>query len=305
MMERLDTTHAPNVGRTNTKQQSNFSITLEAIETFKQAMFDNGITPPESIIADGVLHRFKIDGKLNGAYVLHLDGKPAGYFEDFKQGIKQTWKSEGQHKRLSDNERRAFKVLAAKQAHDRRIAEVNRHNQAAIKAGFIWHNSLDAPGNHPYLIRKQIKPHGVHVYKQALVIPIFSHESQLVNLQFIDAEGNKRFLSGGKKKGCFFNFGTEKTHRILIAEGFATGASLFENCGYLTVVAFDAGNLKDVAIVIKSLYPDSEIIICGDNDLNGVGQKKAIEAALACRGKYIVPPKAGTDFNDVVNAGGK
>jgi len=45
---------------------------------------------PENIIADRTLHRFKIDGKTNGTYCLHLDGRPAGYFEDFKQGIKTT-----------------------------------------------------------------------------------------------------------------------------------------------------------------------------------------------------------------------
>jgi len=58
----------------------------EIIESFKAAILENGVTPPETIVGDGNLHRFKIDGKLNGAYVLHLDGRAAGYFEDFKQG---------------------------------------------------------------------------------------------------------------------------------------------------------------------------------------------------------------------------
>ena len=85
-------------------------------------------------------------------------------------------------------------------------------------------------------------------------------------------------------------------------QGFATGASLFEDSGYLTVVAFDAGNLKEVAISIKALYPCAEIVICADNDKSGVGEKKAREAALAIGGKYIIPPALG-DFNDMLTGG--
>jgi putative DNA primase/helicase len=56
--------------------------------------------------------------------------------------------------------------------------------------------------------------------------------------------------------------------------------------------------LKNVAINIKALYPSSVIVICGDNDLSGVGQQKAIEAALAINGKYIIPATPGQDWND-------
>ena len=90
----------------------------------------------------------------------------------------------------------------------------------------------------------------------------------------------------------------------MIAEGFATAASLHEDSGYLAVIAFDAGNFKDVAIVIKSLCPDAEIIICGDNDVSRIGEKKAIEAALAVGGKYIIPPTVGQDFNDMLTMEG-
>ncbi len=67
--------------------------TYQIIDAFKAAMQEAGITPPDTIKADGVLHRFHIadhkTGTLNGAYKLHLDGsRPAGYFEDFKSGIK-------------------------------------------------------------------------------------------------------------------------------------------------------------------------------------------------------------------------
>jgi len=69
-------------------------------------------------------------------------------------------------------------------------------------------------------------------------------------------------------------------------------------------VAFDAGNLLPVAMNIRELSPSTEIIICGDNDLSGIGQSKAKEAALAIGGKVLIPPVPGQDWNDLI-AGGR
>ncbi|WP_262965384.1 toprim domain-containing protein [Methylobacter psychrophilus] len=89
---------------------------------------------------------------------------------------------------------------------------------------------------------------------------------------------------------------------ILIVEGWATGASLYEATGHFTIVAFSAGNLTAVAIQIRKHHQDKEIIICGDNDLSGVGQLAARSAALAIAGKYILPPTIGHDWNDSLNS---
>ena len=175
------------------------------------------------------------------------------------------------------------------------------HAEAAKKAVYIWNNAMPAPANHPYLIKKSISTRGARLGRDnMLIIPLYNSGRELVNLQFISETGGKRFLSGGQKKCCFYSLGSV-TNKILICEGFATGASLFESSGLLTVVAFDAGNLKEVAITIKGIYPGSDIVICGDNDESGVGQKKAIEAALAIGGKYIIPATPGHDWNDSLN----
>lgn len=282
------------------KEQQHHYTHVDVIEQFKNAMMDAGIQPPDTLIGDGRLHRFKIDNKLNGAYVLHLDGRAAGYFENLKQGIKHRWKMAGEFNRLTDDECQAFRVLAAKQEADRKAEEANRHRQAAIKAGFIWLNSSEVTAEYPYLIKKKIKTHNCRVYKNAVVIPIYSPEGQLVNLQFVDETGQKRFLSGGKKKGCFSFIGVP-TETILICEGWATGASLHEHSSHFVIVALDAGNLEPVAVEVSKLYPDSKIVICGDNDVSGIGQKKAFEAALSVKGKYKIPPIAGTDWNDFLN----
>ncbi len=85
------------------KNQPNAPTAYEIIETFKAAMAEQGIVSDAPIIADGQIHRIHINGHksgtLNGVYVLHLDGTPAGYFEDFTTGMKTNWKLEGYEQR--------------------------------------------------------------------------------------------------------------------------------------------------------------------------------------------------------------
>jgi len=89
---------------------------------------------------------------------------------------------------------------------------------------------------------------------------------------------------------------------VLIAEGFATAESLFEATGNQTFIAFDAGNLANVAKIVRLKNTNAEIIIMGDNDESGVGQDAAKRAALECGGKYLVPATVGHDWNDAINA---
>lgn len=298
----MNTTTAANRGsRYNEEKQGHYNYD-DALGQFKTAMLEAGINPPDSIVGDGNLHRFKINGKLNGWYVLHLNGRPAGSFGDWKTGEKHTWKQAGQFIPLSDFQRAE---LAKKRQADeavRQAEEATRHAEAAKKAAYVWNNATPAPANHPYLVKKRIKPHGAKLGREnALILPLYNKHGELVNLQFITESGGKRFLSGGLKKSCFHCLGSD-TKKILICEGFATGVSLFEDSGYMVIIAFDAGNLGEVAINISAIYPGSEIVICADNDNSGIGEKKAREAALAINCKYIIPPALG-DFNDMLSGG--
>ena len=301
-MQILGTTTAANRGSTTHNQPFNYTHG-DSIQQFKNAMLDAGIEAPEFIIGDGHLHRFKIAGKLNGAYVLHLDGKAAGYFQDFKQGIKESWKADGNFQPLSLFQRRAFAIERQRQQVERQAEEAAKHKATADKARYIWSGVTPAT-DHPYLNKKHVKSHSLRVGRNnTLIVPIYDESKALVNLQFISETGGKIFLSGGKKKGCFSVIG--KIGEIIqICEGWATGASLHESTGHFTVVALDAGNLEPVALVINRLYPESQIVICGDNDESGVGQKAARAAALAVGGKYILPATMGHDFNDMLSMEG-
>src|SRR5690349_16237249 len=66
-------------------------------DQFRQAMQTAGIHCTGEIIPNGKLHRSHKEGDKHGtknvAYILHLDGRPAGWFMDYKSGISQTWRS--------------------------------------------------------------------------------------------------------------------------------------------------------------------------------------------------------------------
>ena len=270
-------------------------------ETVKSAMRDNGMTPPDAIITDGQLHRFKDEsGKLNSYYTAHVDGRAAGVIGNWKTGLKVNWKAEGNYPKLTDQQRIDFRIEKHRQERLRNAEEKQRHNGAAQKAAYIMKQSKSVT-QHPYLTKKRIDHHNARLYNDTLVIPILN-EGELVSLQFINNDGDKRFLAGGKLKGSYATLGQYQANKpILLCEGWATGASLYEHTENLTYVAFSSNNLEDVAIYVRSLYAKADIIIMGDNDRSGVGQRVAREAALAIGGKYLIPETIGHDWNDVIN----
>ena len=102
-----------------------------------------------------------------------------------------------------------------------------------------------------------------------------------------------------------------KESEILLAEGYATAATLHMASGKQVAVAFDAENLVAVASVLREKYPELRITVCADNDKpnqhsENIGVEKANAAAAAIGGKVVVPllsdeeKEAGlTDFNDL------
>lgn len=275
-------------------------------EAFRAAMADASMVVNDSIIGDGTLYRVYVEGdkrgSKNGAYILHLDGRPSGYFEHFKTGIRSTWSLSGKREPMTDSMRQQIEAERKK----KQIENEERQQIAAEKARVIWSrcNPITDSGDHHYLIRKGVQPHNLRLGRGGvLVVPMYSATKELVNLQFIDADGNKRFLSGGKKKGCFAVIGKYQADKpILICEGYSTGASLHEHTGHFVVVAMDAGNLSPVAEAWRKLDQSAEIIIMGDNDAHGKGQAEARKAALAVGGKYLIPQTPGNDWNDEISS---
>lgn len=188
------------------------------------------------------------------------------------------------------------------------------NEQAATVAQNLLMESLQSVTCHAYFRKKRIFSHDLKEHKGSIIVPAYDVNGKLWTLQFIDSEGNKRFLSGGKKKGCFFPIGSlDRAEKAFICEGFATGATIYECSETPVVVAFDAGNLKPVVQAIHAKYPELKIIICADNDAYGevnTGVEKAKEAAQVAGTQVIIPKfkdvsTKPTDFNDLMILEGK
>ena len=276
---------------------------------FKSALDAADLSTTDKITADGKLHRFTIQGdkpgSKNGWYVLYGDGLPAGSFGSWKTGFKGTWCAKAENT-LTVSEREEFRRRMDTARKAREAEEQARKAEAARKALAIWKASPPAPDNHPYLVKKRVRNHGLRLHKTSLIIPMRDSYGILHSLQFIDAEGNKRFLAGGRKKGCYFPIGSP-LESLCIAEGYATAASVHESTGLPVAVAFDAGNLESVARSLRAKFPEIEITLCADNDEQTPGNPgltKAREAAAACGALLAVPPIAG-DFNDLYTGGSR
>lgn len=299
----------------------------DVIDKFREFALDQGIVLPENIIADGKLHRFRIEGegkdKQSGAYGLHLDGRPAGFVQNFKTDEKATkWKyTDPNYKKepitpekIKDDAER--KVNAERKAEAERKADIENKAQAAIQVRKEWNNTK-ASDHNPYAERKGIQLHNARIseYKgeQQLIIPLQDKAGKLVSLQRIKEkvqedgamDSVKMLFKEAQKQGAFSVLNKQPDPQIIaIAEGFATTASVIEDRysvknNIMGVMAVDAGNLKAVAEAMRELHPNAEILIFGDKgDLNDKGEKAAIEAARVVNGYSVMPPITKGDFND-------
>lgn len=282
---------------------------------FRDAMEDAGITPPDVIKADGILHRFSPNGKPDddaGWYVLYNEGIPAGAFGDWRLGVDYKWRADiGRSLTRVEEEEHRAKLEAMK--HLREVEQNRRREEAREQANLIWAEAVPC-ASHSYLAAKEVGANGVRLFRGELVIPL-RERGKLHSLQFISSNGDKRFLPGGRVSGCYFSIGSpDGKDALCIAEGFATGASIHEATGLPVAVAFNGGNLKAVAITIRESFPGLPLILCADDDHatpGNPGLAKAREAAKAVNGQVVVPefgsdrPSWATDFNDMAKLRGK
>jgi len=194
------------------------------------------------------------------------------------------------------------------------------HHLAAEQAEKDWAQANEQ-GESPYLVRKGVQGHGVRYEAGGvLLVPLLDGDNKMWNLQRIaptkpqDGGTDKLFSKGGRKSGLWHLVGsagseTDPPPVVLLAEGYATAATLLEATGYPVAVAFDAGNLAHVAKALRQRWPAALLIVAGDDDRNtqaktgtNPGRVKATAAARAVRGLAIFPeglPEGGSDFNDL------
>ena len=264
--------------------------------SFNDFMRSHGYEPKADVIA-GKFLRF---GRNNAVSAKLFDDGLGGYLHDWRTGEKFFWFADQGAMSPDDYAKRRQESERLKQAHDakQRIAYANASKQAIDLFG----RALHASESHPYLVKKRVKPYGIKALDANLLIPVYSVLGDFQSIQFINADGGKKFLKGGQMQGgCHFIGEIQQTKPIYLCEGYATASSVYEDAKCLTIVAFNAGNLINVATDLRAHLPDTEIVIAGDCD--PVGKKYAEMASIAVNGVTVFPDfsdssKGYTDFND-------
>ena len=104
----------------------------DPIGLFKLAIAAAGLTPPDTINADGKIHRFNSNGKPrddSGWYMLHLDGIAAGAFGCWRAGFTQTWCAKSEDT-MTQAERDAHRGRIVAMQAQREAEQVQRQQQA-------------------------------------------------------------------------------------------------------------------------------------------------------------------------------
>lgn len=258
---------------------------------------------------------------------------------------------EGKPVQLSAEERAAIKARHEANMRRAKALRAAESSRAAREAERVW-RAYVATGESDYLKRKGVSAHGLRFSPSGngtLAIPML-REGQVVGLQIVRGKdrGSKLekeyFPKGMDKVGAYHLLGRPVAGGVcIIAEGYATAASIFEALGQTVpvAVAFDAGSLMPVALGLSKTYRKLRILVAADDDRiqrckacgkptavdlgaacvhcgaphqqNNPGVEAARNAAHAVSGSAIVPrfsaerrndQKGNNDFNDLLQAEG-
>lgn len=279
-------------------------MSSDAIAAFLDAMRAAGIVPAEPITdklgSKRIYFRCNCDrkGRKTGWAKLYLDGPPAGSFGSYKLGIVKSWRF-GNGRTLTRQECREI-TQQRRDAAARREAELQAQwMDAATLCRRDWERAGPADRAHPYLIAKGVSGEALRQLGKCLLVPMFDTDGTLSNLQRIGADGTKLYAKGARAKGMFMTIGS-LGKRLVIAEGYGTGAVIRRATSLPIVVAFTWGNLMPVAILMRERFPNSDIVIAADDDAHlvnhpaiqrNIGLDAARAAAEAIGGRLAVPPR--------------
>lgn len=266
-------------------------------EALQAAAASIGIAAPDTLQIDAVVRRYHDrlndrPGQKNAWYMAtpNPDGTTGGAVGSWKLGASVNWCTSSR-RTFTEAEKAEFaRQRAAAQAK----AEAERlevQKQAEVKAVYLLGQTVPATPDMEYLRRKQVQPHRARRLGSALVFDYRDPHGTITTLQFIQPDGSKRFLSGGRVAACSHRFGPKVNRVLILAEGFATAATIHEATGHPVAVCGFAGNLQPVALAARAAFPDAVLVVAGDSD--PVGRQKAIEAAEAVKGRVVFPDFGG------------
>lgn len=243
------------------------------------------------------------------------------------------WLDKGIHQKLTPKELAKRKHIAVEWAAKEKVEIARERLNTASRALAILKTATEVKADHPYLLRKKIRPvatlreieanvainllgyapksSGELLTGRLLVVPVKQGDT-LSTLELIDVNGRKTALAGrGSKAGGYWATerlpdGDDANWSLLIGEGVATVLSASAATGKLGVAALSSGNLLAVAKAMRERYPLASLVILADLvKATGEPDQHAMDAAQSVNGKLAIPDfgtdrdHGMTDFNDM------
>ncbi|MBU9337098.1 DUF5710 domain-containing protein [Burkholderia multivorans] len=310
----------------------------EAIADFSLAMRTFGLIP-DTVRADGAWHTAKVEtpaGPRNsGSYKLErVGGEWRGYIRNFK-GASGPWRF--QKGRLTREQRAALAAADSDRRAARAAKVIEEQREIAARALKVLVTLPEVECDaHPYLARKGVGAHGLRIASgrgmdmitllnlehfkatsdEYLIIPGRDIQDRLRTVQALGPDGSKLFTKGARKTGAFHLIGARRVAdlvsapAVLLSEGYATGASIYEATGLPVIVCFDAGNLVAVAKDLVHVLPRRQPkLVCADNDqffletaVTRIAELGGVAPATECSFKVNAGPRDATRTVRVVDA---
>jgi phage/plasmid primase-like uncharacterized protein len=214
-------------------------------------------------------------GELTIFYVAHEDGVPNGYAENNRTKQIIRWKATGQH--LSPEAKADLAAQAEQKRYARKQAERELYEATAKRLAEEQQLNISGVDPTEYHKAKQIEvTPGASARNGDVLVPGYDVEGKLWTMQYIKEDGTKRFAKDSRKHGCFHVVGAPNgaaalqkialSPVVVIAEGYATAATIAKQGKVTALAAYDSGNLLPVATSLRQRYPDKAIVIAGDDD---------------------------------------
>lgn len=245
----------------------------------------------------GRMVRCRVEGggrERRGWYILHELQAPGGdllivgSFGAWHGNDNNAHKVELRKREITSEQRDA---LRRRLAEDRRRAEAARRAtaaRAAARATAAWGRASE-DGESDYLARKLVQGYGLRYGRTGeAIVPMLDSSGQIHGLQILRTPAKatetkrpaKEFWPPGLAKRGHFHLIGSPQWVVLVAEGYATAATVHMATGYPVAVAFDAGNLAPVAAALRKRYRGARILICADDD--------SLQKCRACKGRLVL-----------------
>lgn len=269
---------------------------LSPEDEFAQLLAKAGLKLDSAPVMDGSLQKVPVEGGKDrgreGTYTARMsDGRPNGWFKNHLSGEYQAWAYSGQTlseekkddlRREQDDDRRAAREQAEKKAYARWMDGIDVEKEFANQIDglvpirdLLKNAYLEVTGVHPIGVRRD--PDG------NLMAAGVNAEGYLKTICNISPTGQVLFEKGCRRLGamCLLDRENEISEpgakhglpklkeaepgqepSILIAEDYATGASLHMATGCPVAVVMAPDNFISVAKTLRDKFPEANLVVC-------------------------------------------